>query len=299
MAQISYEDVKANENEYSVGFFSIKNDGGEALVRILCDQLSDLDILTVHPVTVGQSAFPNREVSCLRTPTEPLEKCPFCNAGEKVKQRVYIKMLQYDPQTHKPSAVVWNRPAGQYVPKLKSYIDNYGPLSQIMCKIVRHGSGLDTTYDIIPNLNPQQYTLDAYKLDVSDFEDFQVLGRMVMDKTADEMIAYQRTGQFPEKPKDDAPVAQPIPGGYNQYQTPANQDVWTAPATPAPNSDWMNQAQSTGNPPQMQTYQTTTAQMATSPLNAEPPAQDPWGNPMPGSPALNFGDPGMGRPQRY
>ena len=37
MAQISYEDVKANDNEYSVGFFNIKNDGGEALVRILTE----------------------------------------------------------------------------------------------------------------------------------------------------------------------------------------------------------------------------------------------------------------------
>lgn len=277
MAQISYEDVKANDNEYSVEFFNIKNDGGEALVRILCDSISDLDILTVHPVTIGQSAFPNREVSCLRTPHEPLEKCPFCNSGEKVKQRVYIKMLQYDPQTHKPSAVVWNRPAGVYVPKLKSYIDNYGPLSQIMCKIVRHGSGLDTTYDIIPNLNPQLYTLDAYKLDTSDFEDFKVLGRMVLDKTADEMIEYMRTGQFPQKKVDDTPqyttVPQQIPGGYSSSQMGAYNNVTSAPVNGTMTSAY------------------------SSPLN-NVPNTDPWGNPMNGGPApMNFE--GLERPQRY
>ena len=294
MAQISFEDVNTNDNEYSVGFFSLKHDGDEAIVRILCDSVSELDILTVHPVTVGQSNFPNRNVNCLRTPHDPLEKCPFCNSGEKVRQRVYIKMLQYDPQTRKPSAVVWDRPAGQYVPKLKSYIDNYGPLSQIMCKIIRHGSGLDTTYDIIPNLNPQMYNLNDYKLDVSGFEDFKVLGRMVLDKTAAEMVEFQRTGSFPQKQKDNDSQPswnpQPIPGGYsnpaptgipNGYQQPGQNF-----ATATPNT---------------QSYKTVTAegmsQMTTSPLNNTPDV-DPWGNPINGGPApMDAGS--LGRPQRY
>lgn len=202
MAQISYDDVRtSNDSAFDVGFFSLKSDGDEAIVRILCDSISDLDILTVHPVTVGQSNFPNRNVNCLRTPHEPLEKCPFCNSGEKVKQRVFIKLLQYD-ENREPHAVVWDRPAGTYVPKLKSYIDNYGPLSNIMCKIIRHGSGLDTTYDIIPNINPQVYTLENYKKDISAFEEFKVLGRMVLDKTYEEMVEFMRTGNFPERPKE-------------------------------------------------------------------------------------------------
>ena len=136
MAQISYDDFLSSEGEkqqYDVGFFSLKHDGEEAIVRIVCNNLSDLDILTVHPVTVGQSNFPNRSVSCLRdNPREPMDKCPLCVAGEKIQQRVYIKMLQYDPNTHESKAVVWDRAAGTYVPKLKSYMDNYGPLSNIM-----------------------------------------------------------------------------------------------------------------------------------------------------------------------
>ena len=228
MAQISYEDVRSSsENEFNVGFFSLKSDGDEAIVRILCDQVSDLDILTVHPVTVGQSSFPNRNVNCLRTPHEPLEKCPFCNSGEKVKQRVFIKMLQYD-ENKVPHAVVWDRPAGTYVPKLKSYVDNYGPLSNIMCKIIRHGSGLDTTYDIIPNINPQVYTLENYKKDTSAFEEeeFKVLGRMVMDKTADEMITFMRTGNFPERSKETTnfqdmkyTTYSSNPNNFNSYTT--------------------------------------------------------------------------------
>lgn len=237
MAQISYEDVRTNnDNDFDVEFFSLKADGEEAVVRILCDSISDLDILTVHPVIVGQSNFPNRNVNCLRTPHDPLDMCPFCNSGEKVKQRVFIKMLQYDVNTREAKAVVWDRPAGSYVPKLKSYIDNYGPLSQIVCKIIRHGTGLDTTYDIIPNLNPQVFTLESYKLDVSAFEEFNILGRMVLDKTAYEMVEYMRTGKFPEKNQDqdvkytntysnpNTPqmssnpklAPRPIPNGYEQ-----------------------------------------------------------------------------------
>ena len=283
MAQISYEDVKTStEGNFDVGFFSLKSDGAEAIVRILCDNISDLEILTVHPVTVGQSTFPNRNVNCLRTPRDPMDMCPFCASGEKVRQRVFIRMLAYDPNTREPQAVVWDRPAGVYVPKLKSYIDNYGPLSNIMCKIIRHGSGLDTTYDIIPNLNPQVFTLDAYSKDTSAFEDFKVLGRMVLDKTADEMLVYKQTGSFPEKEKSQTASnnwsPQPIQGGYSQqqYHNPNSTGNWVPP----------------------QTY--TTAGPAIQSFNDIPPQQnipstDPWGAPVNGGPD----NAQMERPQRY
>ena len=227
MAQISYEDFTAfvesnTSNQYDVGFFSLK-DGEEALVRILCDSLADLDIQTTHAVTVGNSSFPNRQVACLRDPREPLDKCPFCAADVKVKQRVFIKMVQYDPNTRQASCVIWDRAASQLVPKLKTYINNYGPLSQIMCKIVRTGSGLDTVYDIIPALNPQVYTMVDYPIPADAFKDYKVLGRVVMDKSADEMNQYLATGVFPEKPKENAPaspIAEPVPYQVAPQQAP-------------------------------------------------------------------------------
>ena len=236
-------------------------------------------------------------MNCLRTPHDPLEKCPFCNSGEKVRQRVYIRMLQYDPQTRKANAVVWDRPAGQYVPKLKSYIDNYGPLSQIMCKIIRHGSGLDTTYDIIPNLNPQIYNLNDYKLDISDFEDFKVLGRMVLDKTAAEMMEFQRTGNFPQKQNETATPQQtwdpqPIQGGYSNHAPTGIPNGYQQP--------YQNQNYTIATP-NTQPYETVTSEgrsytVATSPLNNVPDV-DPWGNPINGGPApMDEGS--LGRPTR-
>lgn len=235
MAEVSWEQLQTSNNGegFDVGFFSLKGDGAEAIVRIMCDTMSDIKILTVHPITVGASSFANRQVNCLRDPREPLDKCPLCAMGEKVKQKCFIKMIQYDDMGV-GKAVVWDRPAGVYVPKLKSYMDNYGPLSNIMCKIVRHGSGLDTTYDIIPNINPQVYNEANFPKNTNAFNNFDVLGRMVMDKTADEINTFINTGSFPEGVKEESSQVQATTYPTQGYSQP-NMAVpnFTSPDSPA------------------------------------------------------------------
>lgn len=204
MAYVDYntyvETEKTSGNSDGVGFFTLK-DGEEAIVRIMCDSINELDILTVHPITIGNSSFPNRQVNCLRDPREPLEQCPLCSAGNKVKQKVFIKMIRYDPVTGEPSAVVWDRPAYKLVPTIKKYIDEYGPLSNIICKIARTGSKYDTVYNIIPNINPP---INCVRVD-NAFENFNVLGRMVYDKNAQEMITFMQTGNFPQTNNSTTP----------------------------------------------------------------------------------------------
>ena len=219
MANINYTDLtleNANSGDYKVGFFGIKN-GEEAIVRFAINSLNDFELYTVHPITVGQSSYPNRRISCLRNnpKTDTINMCPLCAKGEKVQQRMYIKMIQYVNENGQivPKAVIWDRPAYSYAPQLKSYLDNYGPLSNIVCKIVRHGDGLDTKYDIIPNLNPQIFNEQLYPKNFSDFNDFQVLGRMVMNKTYDEIVQFINTGNFPQVTKQSAayPGNEPSP----------------------------------------------------------------------------------------
>ena len=200
MAMITADQINYSDSgDFSVGFFSLKNDGDEAIVRIMCDSMSDLEIMTVHPITLGASSFPNRQVNCLRDPRDPMDMCPLCAAGESVKQKVFIRMLQYDPITKQSKAVVWDRVASVFAPMIKSYLDNYGPLSHIICKIIRHGTGKQTKYDIVPNISPQEYNETNYPIDREAFNDFKVLGRMVMDKNAEEIMQFMRTGAFPEK----------------------------------------------------------------------------------------------------
>lgn len=226
MAIITPDQINFNsENDFQVGFFSLKNDGDEAIVRIMCDSMADLEIMTVHPITVGASSFPNRQVNCLRDPRDPLDMCPLCAAGEKVKQKVFIRMLQYDPYTKEAKAVVWDRVASVFAPKIKSFLDNYGPLSHIMCKIIRHGTGKQTQYDIIPNINPMEFNEQNYPIVPDAFADFTVLGRMVMDKNAEEIMEFMRTGSFPEKQQN--PVQTEMP--QQQFQQAPPQQTFSAP----------------------------------------------------------------------
>ena len=242
MAYVDYntfvETEKTSGNSDGIGFFTLK-DGEEAIVRIMCDSINELDILTVHPITVGNSTFPNRQVNCLRDPREPLEQCPLCSAGNKVKQKVFIKMIKYDPTTGEPSPVVWDRPAYKLVPTIKKYIDEYGPLSNIICKIARTGSKYDTVYNIIPNINP---SINCVRVD-NAFENFNVLGRMVYDKNAQEMITFMQTGNFPQTNNSNT-TNQPVNNNPN-YSQPQVQNNGYEPV----NTNNINQPVDTTIPP--------------------------------------------------
>lgn len=236
MSQISYEDVKetnANNNSDGVGFFTLKNDGEEAIVRIMCDNIRDLEIFTVHPISINGKF---RQVSCIRDPREPLEHCPLCLNGEKVQQQCFIRLIHYYPEYDNmgnvvrvtPKAEVWQRSASVYAPMLKGYIDNYGPLSDIICKITRRGQGLDTKYDISPNLSPAMYPAESYPKMPEMFEGYKVLGRVILDKSFEEIEQFVATGNFPMKNQDannSTPATpnntfngghapEPIPNGY-------------------------------------------------------------------------------------
>ncbi len=216
MGKISFNDLDAavaatSSNEGSgsdIGFFTLKNDGDEAVVRFMCDSVDDFDIQMVHNITLGNKY---RKVACLRDPRDPIDNCPMCAAGIQLTTRFFIRLISYnkvaDPQTGNvmivPKAMVWER-ATSYAKTLKSYLDNYGPLSDVICKIIRHGAAGDmkTTYEIVPNLSKQIYRDDIYVKDPSLFGTFETIGSIVMKKDYKEMTTFIATGSFPEKPKE-------------------------------------------------------------------------------------------------
>ena len=235
MAQINYETsqqigAENASNSTLPKFFSLRTDGDEAIVRIMHDNTASFEIMTLHEIQTGNGKF--RKVNCIRDPREPLENCPLCNSGSKIKQAIFIHMIQYvknDQGMIIPQAVVWERSIS-YAEKLKGYIDNYGPLSDIICKIVRHGVAGDrqTTYDIIPNLNKQIYPDTQYPKIENAFDNYKALGTVVLDKDYQDLDSFIRTGQFPVKDTQNTPQAQPMqqipPVSYQQpsnYQFPA------------------------------------------------------------------------------
>ena len=272
MAKVNFNNLDEAElnggnntgNGNDVGFFTLKNDNDEAVVRFMCDSTDDFEILTVHDVQIGQRY---RKVNCIRDPREPLDNCPLCKNGTRISNRFFIKLIQYnrvtDPNTGVqsivPQAMIWERSTA-YAKTLKSYLDNYGPLSDIICKIIRHGKAGDmqTTYEIVPNLSKTVFPDEVYVKDPSIFGTFEAFGTIVMDRTYDEMAHFVATGEFPAKPaaqQTNAPAAAPevTPRTYDAPQAaPAATPTYAAPqaaptapnfgAQPAPAQNWNNPA---------------------------------------------------------
>lgn len=215
MAQINFNDVdfsSSNNSGYSVEFFNLKNDGDEAIVRIMHDSVSDFEILTTHEIR--EDGKYRGRVNCIRNPKDELSKCPICASGQNVNQRMYIHLIHYVPDENGniiPKAKIWERNV-YYANQIKGYIDNYGPMSDLICKIVRRGKPGDqkTKYDIIPNLNKQVYRDDVYVKDTSLFENYKTLGTVVQERDYNDLMTYIQTGHMPRKQTNTTPNSIPV-----------------------------------------------------------------------------------------
>lgn len=230
MGYVSFESLNTtnqsnNQSNNGVGFFSLKNDGDEAIVRFMHDDTSSFEIIATHSLQLNGKF---RRINCVRTPNEPINSCPLCSKGEKLDYRFYIHILQY---TNNPDGSVsvepkiWERSLS-YANKLREYINNYGPMSDVICKIVRHGRAGDmkTEYEIIPNLNQQVYRPDIFKKVNGLFDDFKVLGRIVLDKSASEISYYLNTGNFPNQ-TNNTEQKQTEQVNFNQgWNTPSTEE---------------------------------------------------------------------------
>lgn len=252
MGQVSFN--QANEmsnysNENGFGFFSLKNNGDEAIVRIMHDTVDSFDIVAVHSIEVNGKY---RKINCLRNdPREPLENCPLCASGSKLENRFFIHLIQYDKLQDGsivPSAKIWER-SFSYAKRLASMIQEYGPLSDCLFKIKRNGEAksMDTTYDIM-FANPQVYRPELFPKVDNLFKNYTTIGSIVLDKNYDEITQFMVSGQFP-LPQPERLQEQVTARAYQSY----------APQQSAPNT--------TGNPyPQ---YETVTINQASAQPVAE------------------------------
>ena len=309
MAKVNFnnlDDAEMNNsgnggNGSDVGFFTLKNDNDEAVVRFMCDSTDDFEILTCHDVQIGQRY---RKVNCIRDPREPLDNCPLCKNGTRISNRFFIKLIQYnrvtDPatgvQSIVPQAMIWERSTA-YAKTLKSYLDNYGPLSDIICKIIRHGKAGDmqTTYEIVPNLSKTVFPDEVYVKDPTLFGTFEAFGTIVMDRNYEEMAHFIATGEFPARQpaqQSDAPAA---PAGVPAGVAPRTYDAAPAPQYQAPAAA----PQYNAAVPPTGGYNAPAAPVAPAATYASPAAA-PNFNPT-AAPAQNWNNPagGFDRPRRY
>lgn len=199
MAQITYGDIKRNSNESGnrVGFFALKNNNDEAVVRFMHDTAESFDIAVVHNINVGGKF---RNVNCIRGPKDPIDNCPLCAKNVKLITRIFIHLIEYvksDNGTIVPTPKIWERPAS-FADDIYNKITEYGPLSNHLFKIKRSGAAGDknTTYSInycVPTNYPEQF----YPNVPDAFNGFSIFNFHVLNKTADDMNTFLETGNFP------------------------------------------------------------------------------------------------------
>lgn len=229
-----------------VGFFFLKNDGDEALVRILVDSSADFNIVGVHQCTFNGKT---RNVNCIRTPEEPTDNCPFCSSGSPVRYKIYIPVIEYvrgEDGRVQALARIWERPAS-FASTLNNNITEYGPLSDVILKIKRSGTGTSTTYNLLYAANENRNP-DAYPKMSELFDNYNVIGTAVLNRDFQGMLDLLSgdagTPASTNNYSGPANVARPAartyaPTGAATYvtpaasQTPASSTV-TRPAPAAP-----------------------------------------------------------------
>lgn len=230
MGQISYDQIQAQKQNSEqtttqgprVGFFSLKNDGDETLVRFMIDDPADLDIMVVHPTVINGK---HKKVNCIRDAKDDLEKCPFCAAQKPVQQRLYIHLIEYTKNEQGQVVAtpkMWER-STSYITTLKNLCAEYAPLSDNLFKIKRNGEAgsFDTTYDIL-FANPNVYRSDIYIKDEKAFEGITSLGTAVIN------YDYEKLNNLLNN-ENPAPAAQPAPAAPTQSYNQDNSQEMARP----------------------------------------------------------------------
>ena len=255
--QFTYQDyfnsVQNAQNNASqgpkVGFFKLKDDGDEALVRINLGTVEELQFAAVHTLNVAGKWM---KVSCL----SPFGtgSCPLCtsaNGGNgsvsKAGKKVYVQMLAAyrDKATgtfSAPVPVIWERPAG-FSKDLANKLRDYGNLREVLLKVTRNGIAGDmkTTYSLDYAV-PTVFKPELVPADFSAFNNFNIAKHSYWEKTPEEIVAFLQTGSFPEAQQAAQSAAAPQVAPQQVYTASVN-PTYTAPVAQAAPAQSFPQAQ--------------------------------------------------------
>ena len=248
MAQINFKAFMARTNGTPstsaaaprIGYFSLKKDQDEAIVRFMIDSPEDFDIVVVHQAKVGNF---KRSVNCIRSAQDPVENCPLCEAGYKVGFRFYIRLIEYLPDEQGNIVGVpkiWER-SSMYVQTFNDLLQEYGKLSDCVFKVKRNGApgSKETVYSIL-YANQKAYERPEYEKIPDAFRGYKVLGHAVVNKSYEELQELLKEQEAESK----TPVEQPA---YKKQQVSTsdlpfkdlpqpNQAVTPTPVTPSTES---------------------------------------------------------------
>lgn len=191
MARFNVNDADKYGGQGGAGYFSLKNDKDTARVRFLFDSIEDVEGYAVHQVEIDGK---KRYVNCLREYGQPITDCPFCAAKMFTSAKYFVPLYNIDEDRNQ----TWER-GKKFGAKLSSMCARYPHLMTHVFEIERNGKAGDTatTYEIYESAHNPEVTMD-------DFEVPEVLGTIVLDKTAEDMQYFLDYGEFPSD--DNPPV---------------------------------------------------------------------------------------------
>ena len=176
------------------GWFSLKNDGDCATVRMLHKgQIGtepdgqpkyDLDVYEVHKMDVDGSGR-DRTILCKG------ENCELCKSGHKAQLRMFLQMLNLDEKDEDKKIQLWERGITD-IKAVLGLIEEYGDLNERDIKIRRSGAkgSLKTTYQFFPKdksereLPERQNLIGTLILDLSPEDQIKAIeGRLETKKS--------------------------------------------------------------------------------------------------------------------
>ena len=197
--RFSYEDADRYGSSGGKGsFFSLKDDGDTAQVHFLGDDMNDFPGYAVHKVPIGDG---HRWVNCLREAGAPIEDCPFCaeKRNDPELAKVYAKLFIPLYNIDEDKVQIWER-GKTFFRDLASHCAHNPKLSEVITEIERKGKAKDpsTTYGLYAMKEEDDFDIENVREDIPE-----ILGDIVLDKTAEEMEYYLDHGEFPSESSED------------------------------------------------------------------------------------------------
>ena len=188
MARFNVTDADNYGGQGGGGYFSLKNNHDTARVRFMYNGIEDVEAFSVHELDIPGSKK-KLAVNCLREYGSPIDDCPFCKAGKPTRVKYYIPLYNIS----EGRVEIWER-GKQFGNKLSSMCSRYKNLVSHIFEIERNGEAGDqqTTYEI--------YEIEQDNTTLEDLPEVttEVLGKMVQDRSAEEMQYYLDRNVFPD-----------------------------------------------------------------------------------------------------
>ena len=214
MARFGVGDADKYGGQGGAGYFSLKNDKDVARVRFLFNGIEDVEGFAVHEVELDGK---KRYVNCLREYGQPMDVCPFCAARQATYVKYFVPLYNIDEDRIQ----TWER-GKKFGAKLSSLCSRYPNLVSHTFEIERNGAAGDqqTSYEI--------YETGQDDTTLENFDEFpDVLGTIVLDKSADEMSCFLNNGYFPDGEatggrQSNQPIVRRGGGSGDTRRTPSN-----------------------------------------------------------------------------